>query len=351
MPSCWRAATTSAVPTISSDPARTFDTIASRLERGSIEASYADDDGVVRTHTLSRDRFLDATGTALYTTAARTHLLRAIGAADVGDWVPLTQLAMPGGRYVATIDESVFTYYAVTCADYLAAADDPTDVRGYVQAGVDDGLFDLRMVSAYLSAAPCPAWPRLRPPAAPLARLTTTPFPVFVLTSTGDPITPAAAGRRVAASLTDGYLIETSGGSHVSFGRGDPCLDDQLVAYLVDGRRPPARAVECRGALIEGYVPIPDTRRLEDLTAVDAARLIDDEAYMHADFVNWDGTDSIAFGCRFGGRVAMNRSFTEGTWVDVRYEGCAVFDGVAVNGARPVSRRRDRQPVRHVPRG
>src|SRR6185436_11592090 len=98
---------------------------------------------------------------------------------------------------------------------------------------------------AYRSTLPCLAWPGRDAAAVPTPHLRGTPFPVFVLTSGADPVTPAAAARRIAADLTDGYLVESDGGPHVIFGRGDACPDDLVTAFLVDGRRPAERRTPC----------------------------------------------------------------------------------------------------------
>ena len=85
-----------------------------------------------------------------------------------------------------------------------------------------------------------------------------TPYPVFVLGATWDPYTPypnaRAAGRPTWATRT---AITQPGGPHVICLRGEPCPDDILVAYLLDGELPASREIECEFIGVDPYVPIP----------------------------------------------------------------------------------------------
>ena len=58
-------------------------------------------------------------------------------------------------------------------------------------------------------------------------------------------------------------------------------------------------------------------------------RLIDEEAYLHPDYVSWDGTDQIALGCRFGGRIVVVGRSDRDT---LQYDECEVFPGVPMTG-------------------
>jgi pimeloyl-ACP methyl ester carboxylesterase len=315
------------------DPAESLAKVLRATGPAGILATFADNDGILRSHKITHTAVVDALGDAMYTRGGRMLVLRSLAAFEAGDWVPLGRLTSPGGRYVTTVDESSFTYFATWCADFLgggggadAAA---TDVDGYVRAGREAGLFDLRLGSAFLSAAPCLAWPAHDPTATPLPHLTTTPYPVFVLGSLADPVTPIAAARRVADDLESSYLIESDGGPHVTFGRGDDCPDAVITAFLVDARRPASQVTRCPVSVIEEYPPWIGVRSLADTSVADAGRLIDEEAYLHPDYIGWDGTDQIDLGCRFGGRIVVIRQGDRDT---LRYDGCEVFPGAPMTG-------------------
>jgi hypothetical protein len=58
------------------------------------------------------------------------------------------------------------------------------------------------------------------------------------VSTTGDPATPYEAGVRVADRLESGVLITNEGDGHTVVADGKPCIDDLVVAYLIDGDVP-----------------------------------------------------------------------------------------------------------------
>ena len=59
--------------------------------------------------------------------------------------------------------------------------------------------------------------------------------PILVISTTGDPATPYEAGVAVAEKLENGVLVTNEGDGHTVVGDGKACIDDIVVAYLVDG--------------------------------------------------------------------------------------------------------------------
>ena len=293
-------------------------------------ATFADADGVARDHPIIGATVEQILFYALYDPSARTAFLAALAAADRSDWVPLGRMAYPAGKRAFVPTASTFTYYATLCADFIADPASPDqDVEGYIRAGERDGLLDLRDGTTYLSAAPCLAWPRTAAAPSPTARLGMTPYPVFVLTAEDDPITTPASAERIAADLGDGYLITTTGGPHVTFGRGFDCPDDALAAFLVDGIRPSSRKLSCPGAVLTPYRPVPQPPRLERLDALGAMGAIVAEITLHPDVQTWDRFDQITTGCRFEGFMTL---YERPGSVGLELHDCQVFDGATVTG-------------------
>lgn len=84
---------------------------------------------------------------------------------------------------------------------------------------------------------PCAFWP------APVTGDTVPPDPAklpptLVLSTTGDPATPHEAGVRLAKTL-GGRLLTFRGTRHTVFLRGNSCVDDAGIRYLVDLKLPP----------------------------------------------------------------------------------------------------------------
>jgi hypothetical protein len=62
--------------------------------------------------------------------------------------------------------------------------------------------------------------------------------PIVVIGTTGDPATPYAWAERMAADLESAKLLTYRGEGHTGFGKGDACIDNAVVAYLLDGKVP-----------------------------------------------------------------------------------------------------------------
>ena len=94
-----------------------------------------------------------------------------------------------------------------------------------------------------LKSLPCIDWPV---PADPLAPITApgTP-PILVISTTGDPATPYEGGVHVADRLESGVLVTNEGEGHTVVADGKPCIDDIVIAYLIDGVAPTDRTT-CR---------------------------------------------------------------------------------------------------------
>ena len=60
----------------------------------------------------------------------------------------------------------------------------------------------------------------------------------------GDPATPIEGAVALAKSLASGTLLRVAGTGHTSLGRGSACVDDAVVAYLVN-LTPPADGTTC----------------------------------------------------------------------------------------------------------
>jgi pimeloyl-ACP methyl ester carboxylesterase len=140
-------------------------------------------------------------------------------------------------------------YYAVTCNDYgLDASKEADRLSAYLAAGRafwPDG----RVVSPYYGDLPCVFWP-VKKQGADVAPFTAKGVPVLVVNATGDGATPMPMGESVFAYLADGYEVTRDGGSHVSWGDGDQCLDSVVTAFVLDGTRPTTRSTRCADTFV-----------------------------------------------------------------------------------------------------
>ncbi len=307
-------------------PRASLERLLERAGAGGIETSFADITGRVQTVTLDRASVTSAIDDALYDPLGRSLFLHALASDAVGDDIPLGRLVAPAGHYTDETPSSQFAYYATLCADF--AGDTSPDADAYVRDGKAAGALTGTLQSAYYSGLPCVDWGGRtvgRPTPTPL---TDTPFPVVVLSGGADPITPPSQAARIAARLSDGYVITTVDGGHGSFGNGDACPDDTVAALLVGGTRPASRTVTCDGSLIETYIPPLPT--FEGLTPVQIARAIDDELWSDPD-LRYAPPDSIQtdVGCRHGGRIKVGDDPAE---LRLTFDDCEIFAGEPIGG-------------------
>lgn len=294
------------------------------------DVSYGDPDGVVRPHTVTASGIEAAVGTLLYEPAGRMLIQRAIAASARGESVPLARLvAAVGSGGISAV--STFAYHAILCADYrVSPTADPGDVASVEQAAKAAGVTRLRTDEVFTAQYPCLFWPFQPADGTRPAALTTTPFPVFVLGSTGDPITPIGQARTIAGRLTDGYLVETRGGPHVTFGRGETCVDQPIVDFLLREVRPASRSMSCFGEVASPYIPLDPTTAAGYEDALDVMIGAEDELFTNPDYLFWPGTHDLQVGCRHGGFIAI----TPATLVDnLRFAECAVVPDLALTGS------------------
>jgi pimeloyl-ACP methyl ester carboxylesterase len=310
------------------DPDTTYDRLLRQYDTAD-DVSFADPDGVVRTHPLTDAAFESAVDVLLYEPVGRMLIERAVAAFAHDDPVPAARLvdALGSGEGVGV---SSFAYHAITCADYrVSPSADPHDIQAVEQAGVAAGITSLRTDEVYTTQYPCLFWSYQPSDATRPAPLTTTPFPVFVLGATADPITPIDQARAIADRLSDGYLIVTTGGSHVSFGRHDECVDGPVLDFLLAGRRPASRSITCDGAVTERYVPLTASTESGYTDALDTMRSTEAELFADPDYLLRDGAADVRIGCRHGGFIAITPTTTQD---NIRFADCSFVAGLPLRG-------------------
>ena len=314
------------------DPGGAWRRAMATLAEDEVVARYADGTGSMTTWEVDLGQAIAVLGDALYDEVGRMQVLRALAATERDDWVPLARLVHVGSWFGYAADStSDFAYHATWCADRVVDADDAGGAGPYLAAARESALAQARLGSVFLSGAACHAWPLAAAAPAPLALPDEAAFPVFVLTATGDPITPPAIGRRVAeryGATTDVYLVQTTDGPHVTFGRGAPCPDDTIIDFLVEGTRPLTREMRCPGVLVHQYTGFVTQGSDEDGASY-RARALDVELLAHPDYLAWDGVDELAIGCRFGGRLVVT---TTATADRIEVDRCEVVEASPMTG-------------------
>jgi pimeloyl-ACP methyl ester carboxylesterase len=169
-------------------------------------------------------------------------LMDALARADAGDGRALLDQAdaYTGRRPDGSYDDELEAHFAVACTDSPTQLTPAEARRQARDLGDRPARFDTVTLAFEL---PCAFWPA-RPHAAPTGLHARGAPPILVVNSEGDPVTPMKSAEALVAALDSARLLRVPGSAHTSFGRGDDCVDQAVVRYLISVS-PPASATPC----------------------------------------------------------------------------------------------------------
>lgn len=293
--------------------------------------------GGVEARTFSFADFEYVVSSELYTEGSRQILLRALATAFRGDLVPMIRLLYIDLSIdpqtlepIPYPDYSDAVYYAVTCNDYSYYSGTPEE-RATAMLRQGDTLEQSQpyLSSIFYGDIPCTFWPVQGEPERP-EPLRATGISTLVLGATADPITPVQYGENVFNGLDDGYLITTEGGAHVIFGRGDPCPDEIVTAFLVDEKKPDERQTTCEGVVYASYVPLAPVEASDFADPLEAMISFDDELYYLPEYYYWDYETPTSVGCPYGGTLQFEATDVGDS---ISMEACAFSKGFILTGS------------------
>jgi pimeloyl-ACP methyl ester carboxylesterase len=313
-----------------------YDELAAELAEAPRTFDFVRSNGTVEEREFGRNDLETAVAVGLTPSTERMFLQRTLAQAGRGELLPLARLLYAAlgqdpETLKALIDPSWSDalYFAVECADYAVGSGSAEEQADAVfAAGETVGVDDLRLGSGYFLDLPCAWWPHHGPEERP-GYLGDTPYPIVLLGGTWDPSTPYPNTERLAANLDNSWAITQPGGPHVIGLRGEPCPDDLITAYLLDGELPEERATECPFVGVDPYVPIPAADASDYDSALEALSAVDDEITTNVDWWYWTGEVPLALGCLHGGSITYTTT-DSGTGLEL--EACAVSDGLALTG-------------------
>ncbi len=170
---------------------------------------------------------------ALYSEFLWPDLGRALEDGLAGDGSGLVDLAdyYLGSDGSGGYDSGFEIYFAVSCLDSQWPSEpdqvlDEAKVVGERYPEIGEAL-----VNDYVR---CALWPTPPEPLEPIPSDIEGLDPIVFISTTGDPATPYESGVRVAERTPGARLITNEGEGHTIFAQGKPCVDDAVVAYLVD---------------------------------------------------------------------------------------------------------------------
>lgn len=211
-------------------PRAAYDALQAAVEEAPLPAGSGGD------RTVGPGEFSYGVSAALYQPGRWPGLAAALAQAAKGDGSALLDLAdgYTGRDGEGKYDDSLEVYYAVTSIDAVSSRD-PAAIAA-LAAKVKEKA---PRIGAYLpySALPSALWPVAPWREAVPVKATGAP-PILVVGGTRDPATPYAWSEALAKQLPGGALLTRDGDGHTSFLRGNACIDEAVVAYLVSGTVP-----------------------------------------------------------------------------------------------------------------
>ena len=319
-----------------------YDKLAAELARRPRGYAYPEPDGSRGKRKLTVEDLRAAAAGSVSTQYTRAQFQRALNAATQGDEVPLARLAAAGdgadpetGELVPDPAFSDALYFAVECQDYDFVPPG-TDGRGRLDVWLDTakraGIDRLRLGDVFYGDLPCLFWPA-DDAAPPRPVVGTDPaYPVLLLTADTDPNTPTANAERLLGAIGGNVaLVRQTGGPHVIYGRGEPCVDDLVADVITSGALPGERVTVCPGGeLSDWYQPVAPPRPdgyddVDQTISVIMASVLDDPLVD-----TWSGEEPLTLGCSAGGTAEYSLDWL-GT-MEVTLSGCAWTPGVPVDG-------------------
>ncbi len=221
-------------------------------------------------------------------------------------------------------------YYGVECQDYgYFMGTNEARADQYIAQALAVDLSPIRLGEVIWGDLPCVYWrdslqDTTRPP-----HWNAAGIPTIVMNALADPITPIGSARAVYDYLDDGYLITQRGGPHVIFERGIACIDDPVIAFLVEDVLPSPRERECPGVVMTEYVPLAPADARAFSSPLEAMQAMETEINYLPEFYYWDYATLTRVGC---GEKGTLQFAPDHDLIKFSLKECAFTDGFEMTG-------------------
>jgi hypothetical protein len=274
----------------------------------------------------------------------RMEFLRGLAAASHGDawWLARLgyQLTGQDPDSLGPVSQpaiSTALRYAVTCTDYSWYPNAGTPAQRankFIADATSKGVLSRRLGATATTALPCVFWPASPAQNARPAPAGDAPYPLVVLGSTIDPVTPYPAGQRIASGRsTNGWLVTAKNGPHRTFDHGNACADQVVTEMVVSATFPNASTVNCPSDLMPAYISIPN-QQASTTSTLALMSAYDDEVTGGSEYRLWRHGSEQTFGCAFGGTITYQPTDT-GTAVTLT--DCAFVTGAKATGTGQIN--------------
>jgi pimeloyl-ACP methyl ester carboxylesterase len=325
------------------DALAVYDRLAKQVSENPVKYQFPLPSGEKEERTFTFNEWEYTTAYQMYSLSGRMLFLRALAAANNGDFVPMARLAYQQLTldpitldYLGDDTFSDTMFLSVLCTDdSFFGGTQEEKIAQAIEAGQASNGTVPRLDGSVYTAIDCAFWP-----SSPTTVVTNEPLvaegvPTFVLNATLDPATPFEEGKAVYEHLDNGYHLYVEGGRHSIYGWGYDCPDQFITDFMIDGTLPEEHEIVCTDwgteaeATIRAYEPnmAADVSAyadpLEIFSAIEGAIQLQPE-YFYGSFI-----EDVSFACPYGGTLTFGPSDAGEAYT---FEDCAYTQGFILTG-------------------
>jgi len=277
----------------------------------------------------------------LYSLSGRMMYLRALAAANRGDFIPMARLTYQN----LTVDPATFEYIgddtfsdtmflSVLCTDdsFFSGTQEEKIAQTIAAGQASNGTVP-RLDGSVYTGLSCAFWP-----SSPTEVITTEPLvaegvTTFVLNATLDPATPFEEGKAVYENLADGYHLYVEGGRHSIYGWGYDCPDKYITDFMVDGTVPTERELVCEDwgtAVIRAYEPLIKENASDYADVLETFYAIDSAIQLQPEYFYGSFTEDVSIACPYGGSFTFGPSDAGEAYT---FDNCSYLKDFALTGS------------------
>lgn len=321
------------------DALAVYDSLATKISENPITYDYPLPSGEKAKKTFTFNQLEFTAAYQMYSIGGRMLFLRALAAANNGDIVPMARLLHQQatldpttGEYLGDSSFSDTMFFSVNCTDDSYYTGTPEERTAQVmETGQASNGTVPRLDGSVYTGLYCAFWPSSPQEVVEREPLVAPGVPTFVLNATLDPATPFEQGKTVFEQLDNGYHLYVDGGRHSVYGFGDPCPDDYITDFMVDGTLPSEREIICEWdpAVIRAYEPLMLKNASEYADPLEIFSAIDAELAIQPEYYYGYFIEDVAFGCPFGGSFTYGPSDAGESY---SFTECEFTEGFAITG-------------------
>jgi len=326
---------------VGSDAVAVYDKLAKQISENPVKYKFPLPSGETVERTFTFNQWEYTTAYQLYSLSGRMLYLRALAAANRGDFIPMVRL----GYQNLTLDPETFEYLgddtfsdtmflSVLCTDdSFFSGTQEEKIAQTVEAGQASNGTVPRLDGSVYTGLSCAFWP-----SSPTEVVTTEPLvaegvTTFVLNATLDPATPFEEGKTVYENLANGYHLYVEGGRHSIYGFGYDCPDQYISDFMVDGTLPPQREILCEEwgtDVIRAYEPLMKKNAGDYTDVLETFQAIDGEIQLQPEYFYGYFEEDVTVACPHGGTFTFGPGDAGEAYT---FENCEYTQGFALSGS------------------